>query len=218
MITLQQDTIYMGTAAPASGGGGSGTTDVPLTRISDDNGNEIGTAFMEFTDANGNKFKVVLLNEQYWSENLLWSSNTGTVTDMPVYGFPSRSFWYNAKETATENTQLILDWCSTNGYTSAACEYCRSQSFTIGGTVYYGQLPNMREVFDILRRFSDSINIFKLQLLSSTQYNSSKVWVTSNNIGWSGPYGDGTVTTANKTSIGSNFWFAISPVLEIPLS
>lgn len=213
MITLQQDTIYMGTAAPASGGGGSGG-EYPLTRISDDNANEIGTAFMEFTDANGNKFKVVLLDQQYWSENLLWSSNTGGVTDMPQYSY--NTFWGYAKETATQNTQLILDWCLANNYTSAACEHCRSKSFVIDGTTYYGQLPNMPEVFEILKRFSDSIGIRQLQLWSSTQNSSSNVWVSTNSLGWPGSYGDGSVFPRGKTQTAFKSYSA--PVLELPLS
>lgn len=204
-------TTYATAIAQISGGG-----EYPLTRISDDNANEIGTAFMKFTDANGNKFEVVLLDQLYWSENLLWSSNTGGVTDMPEYSTTSNTFWGNAKETATQNTQLILDWCLANNYTSAACEHCRSQSFVIGGTTYYGQLPNMPEVFEILKRFSDSIGIQQLQLWSSTQNSGTNVWTSTNSLGWSGNYGDGAVFPRGKTQTAFKFYSA--PVLEIPLS
>lgn len=191
-------------------------SEVQLTRVSDDNGNEIGTHYMNFEDNNGNKFKVVLLDQQYWSENLLWSSNAGGVTDMPQYSFNSHTFWGNAKETATQNTQLILDWCLANNYTSAACEHCRSQSFVIDGTTYYGQLPNMPEVFEILKRFSDSIGIRQLQLWSSTQNSNSNVWVSTNSLGWAGYYGDGAVYPRGKTQ--TTFTFYSAPVLEIPIS
>lgn len=171
-------------------GSSSGTTDVPLTRISDDNGNEIGTHYMNFEDANGNLFKVVCLDTRYRNDSTDWCSNGGTVTNMPIYYDNLSAWWYdNAKETATQNTQLILDYCSVKGYTSGACSHCRSQSFTINGTTYYGQLPNMREVFDMWRHrvqiqqmdtsaSSSSWTNFSMahSIWSSNQYSSSYGW------------------------------------------
>ena len=198
-------------------GGSSGTTDVPLTRISDDNGNEIGTWFMNFADANGNEYKVVCLDAQYRNASAQWCSNTGVVTNMPHYSDSWYSWWYdNAKETATQNTQLILDYCSASGYTSSACTWCRSKSFTINGVTYYGQLPNMREFFDMWRHkvqieqmdtsasihpstnFSSSRHIF----WSSSQFSGKYSWTLSSG---------GDVYSDSRTAS-----YFTCPVLEIP--
>ena len=199
-----------------SGGGGSGTTDVELTRFKDDNNNEIGTHYMNFEDANGNVFKVVLLDAQYRNDSTQWCSQRSIVTNMPIYDNSMSAWWYdNAKETATQNTQLILDYCSAGGYTSTSCTHCRSKSFIIGGVTYYGQLPNMREVFDMWRH---RVQIEQMDTSASshtsTNFSSARdIWSSSqcnNYIGWYlTTYGY--VNTSNKANL--NF---ACPVLEIP--
>lgn len=196
-------------------GGGS---EFQLIRFKDDTNTEIGTHYMNFTDGNGNKYKVILLDAQYRKASTQWCSDRNTVTNMPIYNSGYNLWWYdNAMETATQNTQLILDYCSAGNFTSTSCSHCRSQSFTIDGTTYYGQLPNMREVFDMWRHrvqieqmdtsasshsstnFSSARNIW-----SSSQYFSSSGWYLGNN---------GYVANNSKTTN----YFAY-PVLEIPLN
>ena len=199
--------------------GGSSTTDVPLTRISNDNGNEIGTWYMNFKDSNGNVFKVIVLDAQYRNNYTQWCSDKNTVTNMPIYNSSNYSLWWydNAKETATQNTQLILNYCSAGSFTSTSCSHCRSKSFTINGTTYYGQLPNMREVFDMWRhrvqieQMDTSASSYRQTnfssargIWSSSQYNSSSGWCMSR-------YGN--VSSYSKTD--NNY---ACPVLEIPLS
>lgn len=198
--------------APESGGG-----EFQLERIKDDSNNEIGTAFMIFEDANENKFKVVCLDAQYRYSLTQWCSQRSAVTNMPVYDSNLIAWWYDdAKETATANTQLILDYCSSGGYTSTACSHCRSKSFTIGGTTYYGQLPNMREVLDMWRRrvqietmdtsasSQSSFNFSSARTIwSSTQYNNTNGWYL---------HTSGAVHFSSKITN----YFAC-PVLEIPV-
>ncbi len=200
--------------------GSSGTTDVELTRFKDDTNTEIGTYYMNFEDANGNTYKVILLDAQYRYPSGTWWSYTGhdsTVTNMPIYNSGLLSWWYDdAKETATQNTQLILDYCSTKGYTSTACTHCRSKSFIIGGTTYYGQLPNAREAFDMWRHrlqietmdtsasSKSSLNFSKSRaILASSQFNEGNSWRVETNGGM-------------HASAKSNYSF-VCPVLEIPL-
>ena len=196
-------------------GGGSG--EYQLRRVTDDSNNEIGTAFMQFTDSSNNKYDVVCLDAQYRNNDTTWCSTASTITNLPIYDSNYNLWWYdNAKETATQNTQLILDFCTAGGYTSTACSHCRLLSFTINGTIYYGQLPNIREVFDMWRHrvrieqmdtsasshvstnFSSSRYIW-----SSSQYSSYYSWHLNNS---------GTVMHAFKTT---TYGFAC-PVLEIP--
>ena len=202
----------------SGGGGSSGTTDVPLTRISDDNGNEIGTWYMNFEDANGNLFKVICLDAQYRNDTTQWCSDKNLVTNMPIYNINKDLWWYdNAKETATQNTQLILDYCSAGGYTSTACSHCRSKSFTINGTTYYGQFPNMREFFDMYRHRT------QLTQMDNTASSHSSTSLLMTNSFWSSTqqydkycwYLDVNGRTNTVTKVGSNI---TCPVLEIPIS
>lgn len=185
-----------------------------LQRISDDNGNEIGTVSGFFTDANNVEYAVVCLDAQYRLEQGSYCSNTDTtITDLPLY-----SDWtlWSTKETATFNTQKILDFCDAQSATSTACTHCRNKSFTIDGTIYYGQLPNITELIDICKNYvaiqSADISISQYGSLgfpranvswSSNQLNSSYSWVVG---------GIGSVSLESKST---NYF--ITPVLEIPV-
>ena len=195
------------------GNEGSGTTDVPLTRISDDNGNEIGTWYMNFADANGNTYKVILLDSQYRNSSTIWGNIGSTVTNMPLYSDLKSSNIWEAGETATQNTQLILDYYPN----SSACSHCRSKSFTIGGVTYYGQLPNMLEVFYIARNYNrfdamdtsanshSSLNFSSARFIwASNQMNKNSGWILM-------PF----CTIAGGEKSLTNF---ACPVLEIPLN
>lgn len=194
-------------------GGSSGKYSL-LERISDDSNNEIGTVCGFFTDANNVEYAVVCLDAQYRLEQGTYCSNTSTaVTDLPRY-----SIWaiWEAKETATFNTQKILDFCTAQSATSTACTHCRSKSFTIDGTTYYGQLPNIVELVDICKNYtaiqSADTSVSQYSSLglprtsdrtwSSSQFNSSSGWFVSST---GSPY--------SNTKTGNYF---VAPVLEIP--
>lgn len=200
-----------------SGGGStpSGTTDVPLTRISDDTGNEIGTWYMNFADANSNVFKVIVLDAQYRNASTQWCSNRNPITNMPLYSDLVSSNVWEAGETATTNTQYILDYCTANSYSSTACSHCRSQSFTIGGVIYYGQLPNVLEGSYIARNYN-SFDALDTSASSQSSLNfsvSRRIWLSNQ---CTASFGltltpSGTIYTYTKTYTS----FAC-PVLEIP--
>lgn len=193
-------------------GGSSGKYSL-LERISDDSNNEIGTVSGFFTDANDVEYAVVCLDAQYRLAQGTYCSNTSTVTDLPVYS--TWSIW-EAKETATFNTQKILDFCTAQSATSTACSHCRSKSFTIDGTTYYGQLPNIVELVDICKNYtaiqSADTSVSQYSSLglprtsdrtwTSSQYNSANGWLVTNT---------GVVGNVTKT----NNYF-VAPVLEIP--
>ena len=200
----------------SGGGSGTGTRDVPLTRITDDNNNEIGTWYMNFADANGNEYKVVLLDAQYRAFATQWCSNSGAVTNMPLYSSLKTANVWEAKDTATANTQLILDYCTANDYTSNACSHCRAQSFTIGGTTYYGQLPNTVEMTFLARHYNefDSLDTSASSETSKNFSTTHTFWASSqydNANGW-GLYHDGNIDYGNKAI---NYYAC--PVLEIPV-
>ena len=128
--------------------------EVTLTRFKDDSNNVIGTWFCNFIDGNGTKYKVICLDAQYRKASGQWCSMRDTVTNLPLYANMYSACPYTAPETATTNTQLILNYCSAHNYTSSACTHCRSNSFTINNTVYYGQLPNLYEVTQIALNYA----------------------------------------------------------------
>lgn len=207
---------YSSVTVNVSGGGGSGGSEVELTRFKDDTNTEIGTWYMNFKDGSGNTYKVILLDAQYRNSSATWCSNISAVTDMPLYSNLKSSNVWEAGETATQNTQLILDYCTAGGYTSTACSHCRSKSFTIGGVTYYGQLPNVLEASYIARNYNSfdamdtsassqsSLNFSTMRnIWVSNQYSSSSGW-------WLNGYG-------NMYDTAKMLTYLACPVLEIPL-
>ena len=200
-------TLFLGKTAVSpviNVGGNSDTPSVKyklLQRVIDDSNNEIGTVSGFFTDKNDVEYAVVCLDATYRNSSAQWASAMENVTNMPLYD--NWTIW-EAPETATENTTLILA-----SETSSACTHCRSKSFTIGGVTYYGQLPNIIELVDIARHRTainaadtsgGSITIND-SYWSSSQYNFSSSWYINN----------GGIYTNNKTN---NYY--VCPVLEIP--
>lgn len=186
----------------------------PLARFKNDSKKVIGTHFCNFIDGNGNKYKVILLDAKYRAASLPWCSNASTVTNLPLYSNMVSSNLWNAGETATANTQLIIDYCTANGYTTA-CTHCRSKSFTIGGVKYYGQLPNAVEALEIAKNYnalesmdttassySDTNFSTARTIWSSSQYSSSSGWFVG--------------STARMDYTTKTNEYLACPVLEIP--
>ena len=198
-----------------SGGGGSGTRDVTLTRVSDDNGNEIGTWYMNFQDGNDNIFKVILLDAQYRLASAQWCSySSKTVTNLPQYSNLVTSNIWVATETATFNTQKILDFCTSGGYTSSSCSHCRSMSFTIDGVIYYGQLPNWLQVLYLAKHYNDFDTLdTSASSQSSLNFSSSRDIWTSSQYNMSYGYSLRTYGYITDSKTINHF---VAPVLEIP--
>jgi hypothetical protein len=185
-----------------------------LDRVKDDNNNEIGTISGFFTDDNNIEYAVVCLDAQYRLERGIYCSDrSSAVTDLPVYS--SWAIW-EAKETATFNTQKILDFCTARSATSTACTHCRRKSFTIDGTTYYGQLPNLVELVDICKNYT----AIQSADTSVSQYSSLGFPRTSDRTWSSSQYNSSGVWHVSASGITSNFGKTISsfvaPVLEIP--
>lgn len=142
------------------------------------------------------------LNDSYVSDTTLQlCSSTAGITNLPNYNNLVSSNVWEGIETATQNTDTILNYCQSEGYTSAACNHCRQYSFIIDGTTYYGQLPNMQELNDIARHYTH-ILYDDLSLWSSNAYNTTNMYYLRT---------DGRITYTNKTSK-----LFVVPVLEIP--
>ena len=182
--------------------GGSSCKYSLLDRVKDDNNNEIGIVVGFFVDYNNVEYAVVCLEESYISEtSLQLCSSTAGITNLPSYNNLVSSNVWEGIETATSNTNTILNYCQSCGYTSAACNHCRQYSFVIDGTIYYGQLPNMQELNDIARHYAYISDIARA-FWSSNAYNTTSMYYLRT---------DCRNTYADKTS--KEF---VVPVLEIP--
>lgn len=215
---IKKDVVILGVTGSYEGEGSSGRYKL-LDRIKDDSNNEIGTVCGFFTDANDVEYAVVCLDAQYRLSSAAWSSTASTVTSLTLYnmnGAVSDLITNKYTDTATSNCDKILAWCNANNYTSASVSHCRSKSFIIGGTTYYGQLPNLCELFyicanrteisdaDTSKSSYSSLDIATLatRTFSSSQASAFNAWVI---------FADGSVTTSSKTT-----GMFIIPVLEIP--
>lgn len=87
------------------------------------------------------------------------------------------------EESATVGTQKVLEYMNTDStYYSPAANNARSKSFIIDGVMYYGQIPNMSEVIQMLymrskiestdptRSLYPSLNLTGKRIVSFTQY------------------------------------------------
>ena len=177
-------------------------------RVNDDSNNPVGTVSGIKTDGNGQRYAVICLDGSYRG-NGQYHSTRSEITGLPSYA--NRSVWSN-KETATNNTQKILDYASSQGTSSSACNLCRAASFIINDVTYHGQFPTVDELVDIFKNMdiinsqdTSGINAIPVNgdVWSSTQCGSSVSWMS---------IGDGAITNYYMDSS-----FFVIPVLEIPL-
>lgn len=184
-----------------------------LSRVTDDSNNEIGTVCGYHIDANNQKYAVVCLDAQYRSTSGKIIGSGGVITGLPQYTDRSA---YNAPETATFNCDKILEQATSSSSYSTAVSHCRSKSFVIDGTTYYGQVPTIGELLSVYIVMSqiDALD-------TSAASNPTLVLPTTSGV-WS----------STQTSSGKNFRFwtggvldhyytygdyFIIPVLEIPI-
>lgn len=184
-----------------------------LQRIKDDSNNEIGTVSGFFKDSNDVEYAVVCLDSQYRLADGVYCSSNNYITNLQIV-----SDWrmWDWKDTATSNTQLILDYCSSVDATSSSCSHCRSLSFSIDGNVYSGQLPNIVELYDIAKNHT-SINNLDTTAASYNMLNfsnSRKMW-SSSQFGMTTAWAiDSTAAVTFFTKSQGNI--LVTPVLEIP--
>ena len=120
-----------------------------LQRIIDDSNNEIGTVSGYVVDSNNNEYAVVCLDAIYRGSGQILNTNV-SIPDLPTLNNWASAFWGSYKMSGKEITDIILQFCSDNDYSSSACTLCRNLSFVIDGVTYYGQTPTANEVYNIL--------------------------------------------------------------------
>ena len=202
---IKKDVVILNTTGTYEGSGGGGGKYQLLESVYSDNNTFVGKVVGFFTYANDIEYAVVAADpNNYYAWNKQWMSATGSVTNLPEYGV-NTNLW-ESKNTATSNTQKILDFCSAYNLSSSACSWCRSISFVIDGVTYYGQLPNAQEVIDLMKHWSSFFGSTRYLTWSSDQFNTSKAWFYKNT---------GEILSVSKdTSSG----VSVQPVFEIPNS
>lgn len=196
-------TTYATSISNIPSGGSSGKYQL-LDRVTDDSNNEIGTVSGFFVDANNVEYAVVCLDAQYRST----SKYDNVEKDSRITNYTNEVEALKSRITATENTTYNLG----NDYPDYAANYCRSLSFTINSTVYYGQLPNLKELVDIMQIYTN-INSSDT---SASQYSelilSNSIYFLSSNAN-----GDQTwILAPDYFPCQSDTSGFTSPVLEIP--
>lgn len=180
-------------------------------RVYDSTDTAIGTVFCFYTDANNVEYAVVCLDATYRLASGQWASATGSVTNMPLYGSVNTAAFGIGTETATANSTLILA-----SKTSNAVTHCRSKSFLIDGTRYYGQLPNICETIAMfaMHSFIEANDPTASSAGDSLNFTTWKnTWSSSQGGSSSGWYVNTSCTTNFSTKNNNCF---VAPVLEIP--
>ena len=189
-----------------------------LQRITDDNGNEIGTVSGYQLGQDNVEYACVCLDAVYRADLKQYLSDNVAITNLPNWS--DQCIWdvdeVYFKETATFATDKILAMTTDGTYTSSACTHCRSYSFTIDGITYEGQLPTIMELIDIFRHRT------RINALDPTASSYSSLVIPQSKTIWSSTqystttalsvYYSGLVNTYTKNS--SLF---VVPVIELPL-
>ena len=179
-----------------------------LERIKTDSNVEIGTV-CGFHTYQGNEYAVVCLDATYRDSNTYqWMSSTESVPGM-VTANPGHVYQDSDNPPATTLCDKILAYAASNGYTSSAVTKCRSLSFVIDGITYYGQLPSIIEMIDILSHFTAINTKDPSGSLSETLTAWTSMQATS---GASLRFNDdGSIRSTTKTSLQP-----VIPIIELP--
>jgi len=186
-----------------------------LDRVYDDlSGDSIGTVCGFFTDGNNIEYAIVCLDAIYRAASLQLMSANVTPSGLPNYSGVSV---FEAKETATFNCDKMMDWVNlSESNSSAAVEHCRSYSFMVTGTTYFGQLPNLIELIKIYEVKTSigsldptlvdnpTLAIPSTNMTSSTSNHWASNWYS---------YSDTGITRGSSAKAQKYF---VCPILEIP--
>lgn len=119
------------------------------------------------------KYAVFVLDAKYRGLTQLGGANAYQNL-MPRYNFTDIATAITRKESATWNTDTIINGASIYSETCPAFTLCRQVSININGQTYQGQLPNMYELYQI-RANKETLDTFD-PTLSDYPDNSLSNW------------------------------------------
>ena len=175
----------------------------------------ISTVVGFFTDGNGTKYAVCVLDAQY--RKVAYWSGSFTTTGNPYYN--SQSGALAATESATANMDTILNLQNLGGY--PAFNYAHGLSVEYNGQTFYGLIPNAAELLMI---YNDRYNLDSYDTtLGDYSSNRLATWnITGNNAVWSSTEDSSTYAWQ---LLNSNDWSnfikdrnsGVVPIFEIPI-
>ena len=195
-----------------------------LDRVTDDGGNEIGTVTSFFKADNGIEYTVVCLDAKDRALNLkLFSDASTQIQGIKTYQSTDKYSPFELNESATKINNAILTTATSTSKTSEAVNHCRSKSYTINGQVYYGQVPNVRELAEIYMVRS----IVNSQDITTSSYSSYTLSGHNENLSCTQAKngsnyksyalsGSSQIVTKNNNEVKEAKDKIITPVLEIP--
>jgi hypothetical protein len=190
-----------------------------------DNGETpIGICSGLYVDSNDIEYAVVCLNASDRATSKNWTSATGAVTNMPNYGHVNTAAFGFGTESATTNCDLIMDWVNaSSSRKSTAIAHCRSKSYVIDGTTYYGQLPNICELLQIFSMHhyiytndptsASAGTTLNFATWPSTASGNTYAWSSSQ---YSSAYSWCVSSSGSAYNTNKNYGYFVAPVLEIP--
>ena len=138
-------------------------------RVKDVNNNEIGTVSGFYTK-DGIEYAVVCLDAKDRAlDKAIFSDNTVQIQGITSLNANSTITPYELTETATDNTDALLVTATATSKTSEAATFVRTKLYSVGGNVYYGQIPTIKELTEILMNYS-TINLLDTTSGSYSNY------------------------------------------------
>ena len=123
--------------------------------------NSLGGTFIAGPDVTFNtiEYAVVCLDAKDRAlDKAIFSDNAVQIQGITSLNANSTITPYELTETATDNTDALLATATATSKTSEAATFVRTKLYSIGGNVYYGQIPTIKELTDILMNYS-TINL-----------------------------------------------------------
>lgn len=204
----------MNTVIASGGSQPTPTEKYPLfSRVKDDTNTNIGTVAGYFYDSNNKKYAIVALDNGSLSGDILSANHT--IPGLTKYIGTDR---WNSKETATYENQCFIDEAISGGYTTV-CSDARLLSYTIEGTVYYGQVPNLPEMMTLILNSSKIVNDTDQQIVSTSSGLHSTTYTVN-----SSSTGTGRTTLRNTGIMQTDSYTSASApththaILEIPIN
>lgn len=171
----------MNTVIVSSGSQPTPTEKYPIGQILYENNEYKGIVYGHFTDANNNKYALILELYRNTDYNEVIPKTysdvycSGSIFSIGVTSTANNEL-FKDYETATTKCNAIIDYCTANNYTSVV-QSVRQESITLDGVTYYGQMPTVNEYLEMLRHSREVAAVADQQPVYGTgAWNLAKYW------------------------------------------
>lgn len=169
------------------------------------------------------KYAVFVLDAAYRLYNIIYArAGSGTQIPSPLGGYDTYTNALNSNVSATDNCDYFLATDSTYKPYSAI-NTVREISITLGGSTYYAQVPNLKEMNTIktynaqLDALDPSTTGYKFSNIGSSPIHSSTLYANSNG-GVPIGFWFVTITGSNSMAAFNSANVFTVPIFEIPVN